>query len=46
MACAVAVPPEYHRLAQAIDAARHVWRTPSNGILVEGGGRSVMLFSQ
>ena len=46
MACAVAVSPEQRRLAEAIDAARRAWRTPSNGILLEGGGRSVLLFSQ
>jgi hypothetical protein len=44
--CAVAVSPEQRRLAEAIDAARRAWRTPSNGILLEGRGRSVMLFSQ
>jgi hypothetical protein len=46
MACAVAVSPEQRRLAEAVDAARRAWRTPSNGILLEGGGRSVLLFSQ
>ena len=46
MVCAVAVSPEQRRLAEAIDAARNAWRTPSNGILLEGNGRSVMLFSQ
>jgi len=46
MVCAVAVPSEFHRLGQAIDAARGAWRTPANGVLLEGGGRSVLLFSQ
>jgi hypothetical protein len=46
MACAVAVSPEQRRLAEAIDAARHAWRTPSNGILLEGSRRSVLMFSQ
>lgn len=46
MVCAVAVSPEQRRLAEAIDAARRAWRTPSNGILLEGGGRSVLLFGQ
>jgi hypothetical protein len=46
MVCAVAVPPEMQRLGTAIDAARRAWRTPANGILLEGGGRSVLLFGQ
>ena len=44
--CAVAVPPEMERLGAAVDAARRAWRTPANGILLEGGGHSVLLFSQ
>ena len=44
--CAVAVPPEMERLGAAVDAARRAWRTPANGVLLEGGGRSVLLFSQ
>ena len=44
--CAVAVAPEQRRLGEAIDAAGRAWRTPANGILLEGGGRSVLLFSQ
>ena len=46
VACAVAIAPEQQRLGEAIDAARHAWRTPANGILLEGGGRSALLFSQ
>jgi len=46
VACAIAVPPEYDRLGTAIDAVRHAWRTPANGVLLEGAGRSVLLFSQ
>ena len=46
MVCEVGVSPEQRRLAEAIDAARNAWRTPSNGILLEGNGRSVLLFSQ
>jgi hypothetical protein len=44
--CAVALFPEQRRLAEAFDAAERVARTPANGILFEGGGRSVLLFSQ
>ena len=46
LACAVAVPPELRQLGSAIDGARRAWRTPANGVLLEGGGRSVLLFSQ
>ena len=46
LVCAVAVPAEFERLGRAIDAAQRAWRTPANGILLEGGGRSVTLFSQ
>jgi hypothetical protein len=46
MGCAVGVSPEQRRLGEAIDAVRTAWRTPSNGILLGGGGRSVLLFGQ
>lgn len=46
MVCAVAVPAEFDRLGRAIDVAQRAWRTPTNGVLLEGGGRSVLLFSQ
>jgi hypothetical protein len=44
--CAVAIFPEQRQLAEAFDAAERVSRTAANGILFEGGGRSVLLFSQ
>ncbi len=44
--CAVAVRPQLRQLGEAIDAGERAWRTPSNGVLIEGGGRSVLLFSQ
>jgi len=44
--CAVAVAPELRQLGKAIDAAERAWRTPANGVLIEGGGHSVLLFSQ
>ena len=40
------VAPELTQLASAIDAAERAERTPENGILLSGGGRSVTLFSQ
>ena len=44
--CAVAVHPEQRRLAEALDAADSATRTPDNGIVLSGGGRSLTLFSQ
>ena len=44
--CAVAVFPEQRQLGQSIDAADSVVRTPDNGIVFAGEGRSVTLFSQ
>jgi len=46
MACLVAVSPEQRRLAEVIDAVSTAWRTPSNGIVLAGNGRSVLLFGQ
>ena len=44
--CAIAVPPRITDLTRAIDSAETVGRTPANGIMIEGGGHSVLLFSQ
>lgn len=44
--CAVAVSPQLRQLGEAIDAGSRAWRTAANGILIEGGGRSALLFSQ
>ncbi len=44
--CAVAVSPQLRQLGKAIDASTRAWRTPANGIMIEGGGRSALLFSQ
>ena len=46
MVCAVGVSPEQRRLGEAIDAVSTAWRTPSNGILLTGDRRVVLLFSQ
>ena len=44
--CTVPLPPRLGEVFAALDAARTVERTPANGVLIAGGGRSVLLFSQ
>ncbi|WP_435418863.1 hypothetical protein WAB17_04720 [Parerythrobacter aurantius] len=44
--CAIGYPPEVPQIWQAMDAADTIARTPENGVLISGGGRSVLLFSQ
>jgi hypothetical protein len=44
--CAIAVPPRLADVARALAAADTVVRTPANGILISGGGQSLLLFSQ
>jgi hypothetical protein len=44
--CAIGLPPRLADAMRALDAAETVVRTPGNGILLEGGGHSVLLFSQ
>lgn len=44
--CAVKVHPAQARLGQVFDAVDHAARTPENGILLTGAGRSVTLFAQ
>ncbi len=44
--CAIGLPPRLPELFHALDAATRIERTPANGILISGGGRSVTLFSQ
>ncbi|WP_252259084.1 hypothetical protein [Erythrobacter aurantius] len=44
--CRIAVHPEQQRLATALDAVTNAWKTPSNGVELNGGGHSVTLFSQ
>jgi hypothetical protein len=44
--CEIGYEPVLDRLAAALDAARTVRRTPSNGVELSGGGHSVLLFSQ
>ncbi len=44
--CAIALPPRLNDVVRALDTADRVERTLANGILIEGGGHSVLLFSQ
>ncbi len=44
--CLIAPPARLAEVMRALDAAETVARTPENGILISGGGRSVLLFSQ
>jgi hypothetical protein len=44
--CRRALLPEERALAEAMEAADAVRRTPANGIEFSGGGRSVTLFGQ
>ncbi len=44
--CAISIPPRLNDVARALDLAETVGRTPSNGLLIEGSGHSITLFSQ
>jgi hypothetical protein len=44
--CAIGLPPRLDQVFRALDAATEVSRTAENGILIEGNGHSVTLFSQ
>ena len=44
--CTVNPPARLADVARALDSAERVGRTPSNGILLEGGGHSLTLYSQ
>jgi hypothetical protein len=46
MVCMIGMPQSSGLAMQAIDAATRIERTPENGILLSGGGRSLLLFSQ
>lgn len=45
-ACRRAVLPHEQAIKAVFDSPDRVTRTPANGILIEGGGRSITLFSQ
>lgn len=44
--CEIGFAPEVPQTFQAMDAADTIARTADNGILISGGGRSVLLYSQ
>lgn len=44
--CAVGIPPKVIEVGQALRGGERIERTPENGILISGSGRSVLLFSQ
>lgn len=44
--CTVAIPPRLAEVGRALDLAETAGRTPANGVLIEGGGHSLTLFSQ
>lgn len=44
--CTIGLPPRLPEVFAALDAANRIERTPANGILLSGDGRSVTLFSQ
>ena len=46
VSCLVAVPPEFDKVASVFADPDRVFTTPENGLLFEGGGHSVTLFSQ
>ncbi|MGX7951512.1 hypothetical protein ACWPM1_02995 [Tsuneonella sp. HG249] len=44
--CAIGLHPRLTEVTRALDAATTVERTPANGVLISGGGRSLLLFAQ
>ena len=46
MVCDIGFPPELGQIWSALSAAGTIERTPENGVLISGDGRSVLLFSQ
>jgi hypothetical protein len=44
--CAIGLPAGLQGAFRAIDSATMVGRTPENGVLISGGGHSLLLFSQ
>jgi hypothetical protein len=44
--CAIGLPTGLTEAFRAIDSATEVGRTPENGVLISGGGHSLLLFSQ
>ncbi|TMM46584.1 hypothetical protein [Qipengyuania marisflavi] len=46
MVCDIGFPDELAQIWRAIDAADTIERTAQNGVLITGGGHSLLLFSQ
>lgn len=46
MICTIATPPRLPDVNRALINATQIERTPENGILLSGGGHSLLLFSQ
>lgn len=46
LVCEIGYPGELEAVFDALRAAKTIERTPSNGIRIAGGGRSVTLYSQ
>jgi hypothetical protein len=44
--CAIGLPTGLAEVFRAIDSAMQIGRTPANGVLIFGGGHSLLLFSQ
>lgn len=44
--CTIAPPPRLGEVMRALSTATTVERTPHNGVLISGGGHSLLLFSQ
>jgi ribosomal protein S19E (S16A) len=44
--CAIGLPPRLRDVVRALDSATAIERTASNGVLISGGGHSLLLFSQ
>lgn len=44
--CAIGLPPRLPEVMTALRAATRIERTRSNGVLLSGGGHSLLLFSQ
>ena len=44
--CDIGFPEELPQIVSVLEAADRIERTPENGVLISGNGRSVTLFSQ
>jgi hypothetical protein len=44
--CTIGLPPRLQEVMRAVTSAQFVGRTPANGVLLSGGGHSLLLFSQ